>query len=103
MSKVKKGVVAAVAATGLVSAIAAPALAATGRLILSDDGGRQVLINNPQAGCTRVGTGFTRVANDTDAPITVYNGMWCDGWPSLVVPPGTEVFVGARHSFSAPW
>jgi hypothetical protein len=103
MSKVKKGMMTAVAAAGLVSAIAAPTLAATGLLVLKDDSGHSVAINDPQAGCTRVGTGFVRVANDTDAPITVYDGTWCDGWPSLVVQPGTEVFVGTRHSFSAPW
>ncbi|MEV0385510.1 hypothetical protein [Nonomuraea sp. NPDC050643] len=102
MTKIRTGLVVAAAAAGLVSAIAAPAQAATGQLVLRDAAQRAFVINDPRAGCSRVDTGFVRVANKTDAPITVYEDAWCRGW-SVVVLPGSDEYVGARHSFSAPW
>ncbi|GAA1692893.1 hypothetical protein GCM10009733_106090 [Nonomuraea maheshkhaliensis] len=102
MSKIMRGVVVAAAAAGLVSTAAVPAQAAAGLLVLRDAGQGRVAFNDPRAGCSQVRAGFVRVTNRTDAPITVYDDVSCQG-QSLVVLPGADKNVGVRHSFSVPW
>ncbi|MEU8365351.1 hypothetical protein AB0C27_56000 [Nonomuraea sp. NPDC048882] len=102
MSKIMRGVLVAAAVAGLVSAVAVPAQAAAGLLVLRDARQGTVVVNDPREGCSHVSAGFVRVTNSTDAPITVYDDVSCRG-RSVVVLPGSDTYVGVRYSFSVPW
>lgn len=99
--KIRKGIVMAIAAVGLAGVVTSPALAATGRLVLSGADGYQRVVSNPPAGCISTGTGFMQVANRTNVPVSVYDGAVCSG-PPLVIAPGADAYVGLRHSLSVP-
>ncbi|MEV5557844.1 hypothetical protein AB0L44_29675 [Nonomuraea wenchangensis] len=83
---------------GALAVAAAPATAATGRLVLHGESGRVVI--NPGPGCYGSGTPYSGVTNDTDTAVTAYSGSGCTGL-SLVVQPGRST-TGEFRSVRVP-
>ncbi|MET8990739.1 hypothetical protein ACFYUK_03855 [Nonomuraea wenchangensis] len=79
---------------GALAVAAAPATAATGRLVLHGAAVRVVI--DPGPGCYGSGTPYSGVTNDTDTAVTAYSGSGCTGL-SLVVQPGGSA-TGAFRS-----
>jgi hypothetical protein len=92
--------VAALAGAGFALA-AAPAGAATGRLILQDGpAGPVTTLINPARGCYRMLT-FTVITNHTDVRVTAYADVNCTG-SAVTVPPGMSMPVETAQSLSVP-
>jgi hypothetical protein len=92
----------AAALTGALFALAAaPADAATGRLILRDGpAGPVTVLVDPARGCYRMLT-FTIITNHTDVGVTAYTGASCTG-SAVSVPPGMSTLTETAHSLSVP-
>lgn len=94
------GAIAAVMATASTLLLAAPASAATGRLVLRGSA-PDVVITNPGPGCSSAAFGFSEGANRTNVDVTVYSNVGCTGY-GLVVRRGSTTPVGDRHSVLVP-